>query len=143
MPGPKKSARGSGEKSPPAERGDFHIEHEDGFEVGNLDFWNMAFREFIRNSINLEGDTQAKTELFEYLADKSVSFRSFALVAGTIMCVTKRFGNTCRMLHDAFGGKKFPPMRLPKRVEIVILSDSSLSIGKNDSSKVSLGEIIG
>ena len=72
--GPIKSARGSGAKALPAERGEDYFEREDGVEVGNLDFWKLAVREFIRNSINLEGGMQAKTEMFSYLADDSVSF---------------------------------------------------------------------
>ena len=103
----------------------------------------MVAREFIRSSTNIEGDTQAKTEIFEYLEDSTVSFRSMSEVVLSIMKITGRFGSTRRMLQDALSGKKFPPLRMPQKIEIILLSDSSMSIGKRDTSKVSSGEVIG
>ena len=40
---------------------------EDGIEVSTSEWWKIAFREIIRSSVNLEGDTQAKTQIHEFL----------------------------------------------------------------------------
>lgn len=140
---PPGSACGRGAKAQPSDAESRTYEDEDGLEVGHLDWWKVAAREFIRSSTNIEGDTQAKTDIFEYLADSTVSFRSMSEVVLSIMKITGRFGSTRRMLQDALSGKKFPPIHLPERIEIILLSDSSMSIGKKDTSKVSFGEIIG
>ena len=140
---PPGSACGRGAKAQPSDA-EFRIyEDEDGLEVGHLDWWKVAAREFIRSSTNIEGDTQAKTDIFEYLADSTVSFRSMSSVVLSLMNITERFGSTRRMLQDALSGKKFPPLRMPQKLEIILLSDSSMSIGKKITSKVPLGRIIG
>ena len=67
---PPGSASGRGAKAQSSEAESHVFENEDGLEVGHLDWWKMAAREFIRCSTNMEGDTQAKSEIFAYYVDK-------------------------------------------------------------------------
>ena len=116
---------------------------EDGLEVNDINRWKMAVREFIRSSVNAEGDVQAKTTIYEFLDQRAVSLRSLVLVALSVMKITDRFGRTGRMLQEALSGKRFPPIQLPDRIEIILLSDSSMSIGKRESNTVQFGDLIG
>ena len=56
-------------------------DHEDGLEIDTIDRWKTTVREFIKSSLCAEGDVKAKSEIYEYLADKWNSLRSLLLVA--------------------------------------------------------------
>ena len=94
-------------------------DYEDGLEVNTINRWKMAVREFIRSSVNAEGDVQAKTTIYEFLDQRTVSLRSLILVALSVMKLADRFGRTSRMLQEALSGKQFPPIQLPDRIEII------------------------
>ena len=77
---PPDQAKDRGAKAQSPEPDSPALDYEDGVEIGNIDWWKMAAREFIRSSVNMEGDVQAKAEIFEYLADRTTSLRSLMLV---------------------------------------------------------------
>ena len=47
------------------------------------------------------------------------------------------------MLQEALCRKRFPSIQPIKRIEVILLSDSSMSIGKGESNTVKIGDLIG